>query len=299
MAKRAAPASYTYREQSVQIGGRRAYYREAVPAGKARGTLVLLHGWIGTSSWMFRHILPELGRRYHVIAPDLPGFGRSQTLEEAPSIEGYREFVRALADELGLDRFHLVGVSVGGTVALSFAHRYPERVVKLALQGPVYRARDLPARFRILYDAVGRIPVLVDFIPKSPIKWWFFVRRLDMGRDTRHLSAADRRQLGRDILRVPNETLLDVGRELLHIDLSDEARRICVPTLVMDGSEARMVPASASQHLSTLIPGAQWQPIADAGHNAAIERPREFLAALLSFLEEQPPAGRQKTEVRR
>jgi pimeloyl-ACP methyl ester carboxylesterase len=83
---------------------------------------------------MFRHVLPELGRRYHTVAPDLPGFGRSQTLADAPSIEGYREFVRQLADELGIDRFHLVGVSVGGTVALNFAHRYPERVLKLVMQ---------------------------------------------------------------------------------------------------------------------------------------------------------------------
>jgi len=194
--------------------------------------------------------------------------------------------VRQLADELGIDRFHLVGVSVGATVALNFAHRYPERVLKLVLQGPVYRATDLPRRFRVTYDLLGRIPVITDLIPKTPVKWWFFVRRLDMGRDTRHLSEADKRQLSRDILRVPNETLLDVGRELLHIDMTEMARRIVVPTLVMDGSEARMVPASASKELSRLIPGAQWRLIRDAGHNAAIEKPREFLEAVLGFLEQ-------------
>ena len=94
-----------------------------------------------------------------------------------------------------------------------------------------------------------------------------------MGRDTRHLSAADKRQLGRDILRVPNETLLDVGRELLHIDMTDMARRIVVPTLVIDGSDARMVPASASKELSRVIPGANWRVIRNAGHNVAIEKP--------------------------
>src|SRR2546422_8833207 len=268
------------------LNGRHAFFREATPAAGSQGSLILLHGWIGTSSWMFRHVLPELGARYHTIAPDLPGFGRSQTLEEAPSIEGYREFVRALADALGIDRFPLVGVSVGGTVALDFAHRYPERVLKLVVQGPVWRATDLPRRFRFTYDLLGRIPVITDLIPKTPVKWWFFIRRLDMGRDTRHLSDADRRQLSRDILRVPNETLLDVGRELLHIDMTEIARRIVVPTLVMDGSEARMVPANASKHLARIIPGARSQIIADAGHNVAIEKPREFLEALLPFLEE-------------
>ena len=276
--------------RTLTLNGRRAFFREAIPAEEPLGSLILLHGWIGTSSWMFRHVLPELGSLYHVIAPDLPGFGRSQTLQDVPSIEGYREFVRQLADELGIDRFHLVGVSVGGTVALDFAHRYPERVTRLVVQGPVWRATDLPRRFRMTYDLLGRIPVITDLIPKTPIKWWFFVRRLDFGRDTRHLSDTDKKQLGRDILRVPNETLLDVGRELLDIDMTDEARRIVVPTLVMDGSEARMVPAIASKELSRLIPGAKWRVIREAGHNAAIERPREFLKPLLRFLQDDPPS---------
>lgn len=290
MASETRAASCTIEHRTLTLNGRRAFFREATPNGEPIGSLVLLHGWIGTSSWMFRHVLPGLGRRYHVVAPDLPGFGRSQTLADVPSIEGYREFVRQLADELGIDRFHLVGVSVGGTVALDFAHRYPERVTKLVVQGPVYRATDLPRRFRMTYDLLGRIPVITDLIPKTPIKWWFFVRRLDFGRDTRHLSDADKRQLGRDILRVPNETLLDVGRELLDIDMTEMARRIIVPTLVMDGSEARMVPATASKELSRLIPGARWRLIRDAGHNAAIEKPREFLAAVFAFLEDVPPA---------
>jgi pimeloyl-ACP methyl ester carboxylesterase len=286
MASDATAGSSTIENRTLTLSGRTAFLREATPAGESEGSLILLHGWIGTSSWMFRHVLPELGRRYHTIAPDLPGFGRSQTLEEAPSIDGYREFVRQLADELGIDRFHLIGVSVGGTVALNFAHRYPERVLKLVLQGPVWRATDLPRRFRFTYDLLGRIPVITDLIPKTPIKWWFFVRRLDMGRDTRHLSASDKRQLSRDILRVPNETLLDVGRELLHIDMTNVARRIVVPTLVIDGSDARMVPASASKELSRLIPGAQWRVIRNAGHNVAIEKPRQFFNAVLPFLEE-------------
>src|SRR5437667_2537899 len=270
------------------LNGRHAFFREATPAAGSQGSLILLPGWIGTSSWMFRHVLPELGARYHTIAPDLPGFGRSQVLPAAPSIAGYREFVRALADELGIDRFHLVGVSVGGTVALDFAHRYPERVLKLVVQGPVWRATDLPRRFRFTYDLLGRIPVITDLIPKTPVKWWFFIRRLDMGRDTRHLSKTDRRQLGRDIMRVPNETLLDVGRELLHIDITETARRIVVPTLVMDGSEARMVPPKASHELSRLIPGAEWKVVRNAGHNAAIEKPRQFLDAVLPYLSPEP-----------
>lgn len=279
-----AASTFAYRGRSLEIDGRRVFLREAVPHAPGAESLLLLHGWVGTSSWMFRHVMPQLGARYHTIAPDLPGFGRSQTLGELPSIGAYAGFVRRLVDELDIDRFHLVGVSVGGTIAMTFADRYPERVRKLCLQGPVYRATDLPRRFRVLYDFLGRTG-LVEVVPKLPIKWWFFVRRLDMGRDTRHLSPEDRRQLSRDILRVPNETLVEVARQLLTLDLTDTARRIRLPTLVLDGEEARLVPAKASRHLARLIPGARLHIIRDAGHNAVLEKPGEFLEHLLPFLQ--------------
>ena len=279
-----APRTFAYRGRTLDIDGRRVFLREAVPHTSAPEALVLLHGWVGTSSWMFRHMMPELGARYHTIAPDLPGFGRSRTLAEIPSIGAYADFLGRLADTLEIDRFHLVGVSVGGTVALTFADRYPERVQKLCLQGPVYRASDLPRRFRFMYDLLGRTG-LIEIVPKLPIKWWFIVRRLDMGRDTRHLSADDRRQMGRDVLRVPNETLIEVARQLLTLDLTETARRICVPTLVLDGAEARLVPAKASRQLSRLIPGARCHIVPDAAHNLALEKPREFLELLLPFLE--------------
>ena len=279
-----APSTFAYRGRTLDIDGRRVFLREATPHTATTQALILLHGWVGTSSWMFRHLMPELGARYHTIAPDLPGFGRTRTLAEIPSIDAYAEFVGRLADALELDRFHLAGVSVGGTVALTFAHRYPERVQRLCFQGPVYRATDLPRRFRVLYGMLGRTG-LIEVLPKLPIKWWFFVRRLDMGRDTRHLSAEDRRQMARDILRVPNETLVEVARQLLTLDLTETARRICVPTLVLDGAEARLVPAKASRHLGRLIPGARCHIVPDAAHNLALEKPQEFLDLLVPFLD--------------
>jgi 3-oxoadipate enol-lactonase/4-carboxymuconolactone decarboxylase len=280
----ATPRTFAYRGRTLELDGRQVFLREAIPHAPAPEALVLLHGWVGTSSWMFRHVMPELGARYHVIAPDLPGFGRSRTLAEVPSIDAFADFLRRLVDALEIDRFHLMGVSVGGTIAMTFAHRYPERVLRLCLQGPVYRSTDLPRRFRFLYDVLGRTG-LIEIVPKMPIKWWFFARRLDMGRDTRHLSAEDKRQLGRDILRVPNETLVEVARQLLTLDLTETARRICVPTLVLDGEEARLVPAKASRHLSRLIPGARCHIVPDAAHNLALEKPRELLDQLLPFLE--------------
>jgi pimeloyl-ACP methyl ester carboxylesterase len=279
-----APRTFAYSGRTLELDGREVFYREAAPSVAQAEPLLLLHGWVGTSSWMFRHILPQVGSRYRTIAPDLPGFGRSRTLADVPSIDAYTEFLRRFADALEIDRFNLVGCSVGGTMALSFAERYPERVRRLCLQGPVYRATDLPGRFRFLYDLLGKTG-LIEIVPKMPIKWWLIVRRLDMGRDTRHLSAADRRQMGRDVMRVPNETLIEVARQLLTLDMTETARRICLPTLVLDGADARMIPAKASRRLSRLIPGARCHIVPDAAHNLPLEKPKEFLEQLLPFLD--------------
>jgi len=275
------------RGRYLTLAGRRLFLREAAHTAAAQAHLVLLHGWVGTSSWMFRHVLPELGRHFHTYAPDLPGFGRSQPLPRRPTVDDYIQHLRSLLDALGIDRCHLVGASVGGTFALAFASRYPERVGRLVLVGPVYRGADLPRRFHLVFQLVDW-PGLVDLIPKAPIKWWVVVRRLDMARDTRHLSPEDRRLMARDVMRVPNQTLVNVARQLLRLDLTPEARRVCCPTLVLDGEDARMVPARSSLRLASIIPGATCRIVPDCGHNLLLERPDAFLELALPFLKGEP-----------
>ncbi|MFQ6019774.1 MAG: alpha/beta fold hydrolase [Dehalococcoidia bacterium] len=279
------PKSVAIRGHAVDVDGRTVFYREARPRSEPQGDMILIHGWIGTSSWMFRYLLPELGRRYRVLALDLPGYGRSEVAAWRPSIFEYGEFISRFTERLDVGRFHLLGISVGGTIALHFAHKYPEHVRKLVLQGPVYRGRDLPRRLHFIYRTLGWFP-LADLVPKVPLKWWFFIRRLGLGRDTSGLSPDDRRRLASDILRVPNQTLINVGRELIGIDQSEEARNICVPTLIVDGADARLMPASAAQHLHSLIPGSRLLIVPDCGHNLALEKPQELLGTLLPFLED-------------
>ncbi len=279
------PGGTRVKERYLEVKGRQVYVREALPvSSQPQGTVLLLHGWVGTSSWMFRHVLPTLGRNFWAVAPDLPGFGRSQPLRRRPTLDAYTHFLAELIEALGLSRFHLIGASVGGTLAIVYASRYPERLRRLVLVGPVYRGEYLPRRFHWIFRLVDR-PGLREIIPKAPIKWWLIVRRLDMGRDTRHLLREDKGLMARDIMRVPNQTLIGVGRQLLAIDLEGEARRICVPTLVLDGEEARMVPAWASRRLATVIPQAQCHIIADCGHNVVLEKPKEFLRLTLPFLQ--------------
>jgi pimeloyl-ACP methyl ester carboxylesterase len=117
------------------IDGLKIFYREAGDPSKP--TLVLLHGF-PTSSHMFRHLIPALADRFHVIAPDYPGFG----LSDAPSPATFPYTFDRLADitekllieELGLQRFGLYMQDYGGPVGFRIATRRPERIEWLVVQ---------------------------------------------------------------------------------------------------------------------------------------------------------------------
>ena len=119
------------RDPSREVG---LAYREWGSAGPpaASPPLVLLHGSPG-SSRDFVDLGPRLGARRRVIAPDLPGFGASTSRVPDYSIRAHAEYVRQVLDALEVERFDVVGFSMGGGVALHLADVEPERVRSLTL----------------------------------------------------------------------------------------------------------------------------------------------------------------------
>ena len=123
------------------VGGRSVFYREA--GDRARPAVVLLHG-APASSFMFRGLIPLLAGDYHVVAPDLLGFG----LSDAPAVEEFdytfdtlTDSVAALLDELGLDRYAIYVQDYGAPVGWRLALRHPERIAAIVSQtGNAYDA---------------------------------------------------------------------------------------------------------------------------------------------------------------
>src|SRR6266487_1559805 len=137
-----APAEFAATSRFAQAGDLRLHYHEAGPAdwGAAPGTpVVMLHGGgPGASAWSnFGRNLGVFARRFRTLMVDQPGFGRS----DKPPVAGqYFTFaagaLAGLLDDLGIDKVHLVGNSLGGGTAVRFALRYPERAGRLVLMGP-------------------------------------------------------------------------------------------------------------------------------------------------------------------
>jgi pimeloyl-ACP methyl ester carboxylesterase len=124
----------TVHHRYATVNGQRLFYREAGPAEAP--ALVLLHGF-PASSFMFRHLIPLLADRYHVIAPDHLGFG----LSDAPAVEGFEYTFDALAgltadllDQLGADRYALYVQDYGAPVGWRLALAHPGAVTAVITQ---------------------------------------------------------------------------------------------------------------------------------------------------------------------
>ncbi|WP_422749350.1 alpha/beta fold hydrolase [Mycobacterium sp. WMMD1722] len=118
----------------AEIAGRRIFYREA--GDPADPAVVLLHG-TPASSHMYRRLIPALADRYHVIAPDYPGFGHSDVppaAEFAYTFDNLADHVDGLLDLLGLQRYALYVQDYGAPVGWRLALRHPERISAIVTQ---------------------------------------------------------------------------------------------------------------------------------------------------------------------
>jgi pimeloyl-ACP methyl ester carboxylesterase len=121
-----------YRYQPV--GNVEVFYREAGPPGAP--VILLLHGF-PTSGHMFRDLIPELSDRYHVIAPDLPGFGQTKAPPRAAfdySFDNLADVIAGFVEAIGLARYALYIFDYGAPTGLRLAMRHPQRVSAIITQ---------------------------------------------------------------------------------------------------------------------------------------------------------------------
>lgn len=120
--------------RTVNIDGLNIFYREAGP--KDAPTILLLHGF-PTSSHMFRKLIPQLADRYHVIAPDYPGYGNSSmpNLDEFDyTFANLADVVEKFTEEVGLKKYSLYLMDYGAPIGFRLAVKHPGRVQALVIQ---------------------------------------------------------------------------------------------------------------------------------------------------------------------
>lgn len=124
----------TTRYQTVDVDGTRIFYREA--GSHARPTVLLLHGF-PSAGHMFRDLIPELERDYHIVAPDLPGFGQSEMKprgEVSYTFDHLAQVIDRFTEVIGLERFAIYIFDYGAPTGLRIALRHPERISAIITQ---------------------------------------------------------------------------------------------------------------------------------------------------------------------
>jgi 4,5:9,10-diseco-3-hydroxy-5,9,17-trioxoandrosta-1(10),2-diene-4-oate hydrolase len=304
----AQPAEFAVTSRFAEAAGMRLHYHEAVPDslpdsqpdsqpdslpdGPPGGLpVVMLHGGgPGASAWSnFGANLPVFAARFRTLLVDQPGFGRS---DKPPVTGNYFTFaadaVAGLLDELGIDRVHLVGNSLGGGTAVRFALRFPERADRLVLMAPGGLGLNVFAP-----DPTEGVRRLMEFAaPPGPSKEKMaaFLRTL----------VFDQRLVTDELVEERYATasapdaiaaMASMGASFYDPAYAEdgmlwrEAHRLRQRVLLIWGREDRVNPLDGALAALKLIRRAQLHVFGGCGHWAQLEKFDEFNRLAISFLE--------------
>jgi 2-succinyl-6-hydroxy-2,4-cyclohexadiene-1-carboxylate synthase len=247
--------------------------------------LVLLHGFTGsTESWT--PVRRTLVQRFTTIAVDLPGHGRSTSPADPAryALPGFVQDLARVLDALGLERTSLLGYSLGGRAALRFALERPDRVGALVIESASPGiAKPAERAARLVADGALAEEIERDGITAFVDKW----ERLPLWASQAALSPEARsrlraQRLGNDRRGLAN-SLRGAGAGL-DLPLLERLGALHVPTLLVAGALDGKYTELARQ-MAGAIPGAQLAIVPEAGHAVHLERPEEFAAVVLRFLD--------------
>ncbi|MEM1942732.1 MAG: alpha/beta hydrolase [Candidatus Caldarchaeum sp.] len=261
----------------VNVDGVETFY---VERGSGRAVL-LVHGW-ASSSFSWRNSLPALSKKYRTIAVDLPGFGMSQRLPTGLHLENIAQHLTRFLDILGVEKFSLVGHSMGGVVSTYVAASWPSRVEKLVLVNP-----------SLFGSEAGRRPIMMEVARKKPfggLLTRLFVSRFIIRKVLKNIYV--RKELVDDYLvegyyqsvKRAGTVLLEAVNVMNEFSL-DLVSRITCPVLFVLGEHDTIVPFEKSRQLAEQI-GARIYVDPGSGHSVHEENPEAVNNVILEFLED-------------
>jgi pimeloyl-ACP methyl ester carboxylesterase len=265
----------------INVAGARAHVRdEGNPDGIP---VVLIHG-AGGSLHVWEGWVRELGSKARLISMDLPGHGLTGAWpRQEYTVEAYADFVEALVDELKLDRFVLVGHSLGGGVAWTLAVRRPHRVSQMVLIDAAGEHREAPWP-----TTLARLPIVGDVGIYFKSERWV-QRKLTEAYGDPSKVTPELVQRTAELQRFPGnrEAALLRARTQEPLD-ARPLRRLTVSTLVLWGARDRWVPVADAYRFKRDIKTATLRVFDKLGHEPMEEDPVATAAAVAAFLKPVP-----------
>jgi pimeloyl-ACP methyl ester carboxylesterase len=274
-------------------------YVELNPTGQR--TLVFIHG-LGSYLKFWRYQLDAFAAQgYRVVAVDLPGYGKSDKPATFPyTMEAMADVVRELVQALGVERPILVGHSMGGQTALSYAIRYPDEPAALVLTAPAGFEKFTwkeKAWFKRVFSTT-----LIKASPEYGI--WGSVRQSNFSRwrpELEWLIEERVRAVGSPDFDAYSYANVRTVNGLAHNDfVRDSLGRIQAPTLIVFGEDDRLIPnpflhggraREIMEYGHAGIRGSKLVGLERCGHSVQLDCPEEYNAAVGAFLQKLPESG--------
>lgn len=255
-------------------GGSAVGYDEA---GSGDATPILfLHG-VGSDKSVWRPQLAAFGQQRRAIAFDYPGYGDSDPAPETTTRDDCASAILAAMDTLSIQRAHVCGLSLGGVIAIALHHAAPGRVVSLVLADSFAVHPDGQAIYERSLAGSGDMRALAeartDFLLAQPA------------------DPLVRREIIETMSQISSAAYVIGARAVWLADQRTRARQVCVPTLVLCGTDDQPTPPDLSQQLAMLIRGARYEAIERAGHLTNLEQPDAFNRLVAEFLTDVEARG--------
>lgn len=261
----------------IKVGEFNIRYYEGGPADGE--TILMLHGFGGNRDTWLR-FARHLTQRYHVIAPDIPGFGETSKPDTSYDVASQAERLHALTKALGIQKLHLVGNSMGGHIAALYAVRQPDEVLSLALLNNAGVTSPTKSEMFQRIQRGEPNPLVVrkpeDF---DALMHFIFVTPPEMPESLkRHFaeqSMANREHYDRIFAQLRAQ----------YVPLEPELPKIQAPTLLLWGDQDRVLDVSSIEVMKPLLKKPSVVIMKDCGHVPMLERPEETAQHYQSFLD--------------
>jgi 3-oxoadipate enol-lactonase len=251
--------------------------------------LFLIHAWpTDHAIWMFQ--LPVFSDHFRTIAVDLRGFGRSDKPEGSITIEQFSRDLAGLMDQLGIEKAHIAGISLGGAVAKQFALDYPERNQSSLQIGSVMTTE------RFMIEVNGQMrdtnELYLEELKHGYVNFWEKVwkRNLHYFFSREYANTAQGSYIIRYLfedryarLNADAASITSAVRSNLKWSVEDRITESRTPTAIIVGDSDPTLPYCEEHH--NLCPQAEYWIIKASGHFCIIDQAQDFNQNALSFLQ--------------
>ena len=268
----------------IKVGGLDMFVRMA--GSPATPPVLLVHGGgMGTSSTVWRYVIPELARTNYVIAPDSPGFGLSGIPDGDYNVGVITDHMLRLLDTLKIERVSVVGHSMGGQIAMRMVAEHPARIRRMVLMAIGGRSLGLT------YKSPGMALMDQLAVDPNPAMVRQLVEMLNFRRDNIQEEIEERIETARRPGVLDGQRKLSAARGS---EVAGQAERAAAlirklkasgaPIMLLWGDEERLNPVELGDQIAGVLNWAEYHRIAGAGHNIPNDQPEVLNKLLARFL---------------